>query len=55
MAPQAQPEPYPRSTPKHEIEAEENAQDHETIRRPARDDQYPNQRREHPREQNRAS
>src|ERR1700730_10369962 len=41
IAPQAQPEPYPRRTPKREIEAEENAQDRETIRRPTRDDQYP--------------
>jgi hypothetical protein len=38
IAPQAQPEPYPRRSPKREIEGEENAQDHETIRRPARDD-----------------
>jgi hypothetical protein len=38
MAPQAQPEPYPRRSPKREIEGEEYAQDHETIRRPARDD-----------------
>jgi hypothetical protein len=45
MAPQAHPEPYPRRTPKHEIEAEEKAQDYETIRWPARDDQYSNQRR----------
>jgi hypothetical protein len=33
IAPQTQPEPYPRRIPKREVEAEENVQDHETIRR----------------------
>ena len=46
--------PHPH-TPKQEIKPEEYAQDHETILRPARNNQYSHQRRKPARKQNRAA
>src|ERR1700730_11225188 len=52
---QTQPKAYPGRAPKQEIEAKENAQDHETVLRPARNDQQSNKRRKPARKQNRAA